>query len=170
MSLRGIARVTSRLRRLVDILSLLANDAKKVRNVTSAEKAAVFHSYDLAGNHTGYCQNDDKLGCEVDHLISLELGGSNDQANLWPEPYGVVSRVRTEIPIGNDPRYREAKPRPIVCAAIDRGRLKDSTVTAVIVIGIIRLIFIEFFAGIVTWKSHCDVRRGVVDHLPSSVG
>ena len=23
---------------------------------------------------------------EVDHLISLELGGSNDIANLWPEP------------------------------------------------------------------------------------
>lgn len=23
---------------------------------------------------------------EVDHLISLELGGTNDPANLWPEP------------------------------------------------------------------------------------
>jgi hypothetical protein len=23
---------------------------------------------------------------EVDHLVSLELGGSNDIANLWPEP------------------------------------------------------------------------------------
>jgi hypothetical protein len=25
--------------------------------------------------------------CEVDHLISLELGGSNALANLWPQPY-----------------------------------------------------------------------------------
>ena len=24
---------------------------------------------------------------EVDHLISLELGGSNDVGNLWPESY-----------------------------------------------------------------------------------
>jgi hypothetical protein len=24
--------------------------------------------------------------CEVDHLIPLELGGSNDIKNLWPEP------------------------------------------------------------------------------------
>jgi len=24
---------------------------------------------------------------EVDHLISLELGGSNDIANLWPQSY-----------------------------------------------------------------------------------
>lgn len=25
-------------------------------------------------------------GYEIDHLISLELGGSNDRANLWPQP------------------------------------------------------------------------------------
>jgi hypothetical protein len=24
--------------------------------------------------------------CEVDHLIQLELGGSNDMKNLWPQP------------------------------------------------------------------------------------
>jgi hypothetical protein len=24
--------------------------------------------------------------CEVDHLIPLELGGSNDMKNLWPQP------------------------------------------------------------------------------------
>jgi hypothetical protein len=28
-----------------------------------------------------------RVCCEVDHLISLELGGSNDIKNLWPEPY-----------------------------------------------------------------------------------
>ncbi len=26
-------------------------------------------------------------GCEVDHLISLELGGANTSDNLWPQPY-----------------------------------------------------------------------------------
>lgn len=45
----------------------------------------MYQSYGLAGNHTGYC--DTQQGCEVDHLISLELGGSNDQTNLWPQPY-----------------------------------------------------------------------------------
>jgi len=24
---------------------------------------------------------------EVDHLVSLEIGGANDLANLWPQPY-----------------------------------------------------------------------------------
>lgn len=49
-----------------------------VRNVTSAEKAQVFKRYgipDVAGKY------------EVDHFVSLELGGSNNLANLWPEPY-----------------------------------------------------------------------------------
>jgi hypothetical protein len=59
--------------------------SKCIRNVPQAEKQAVYQSYGLAGNHTGYC--DTKQGCEVDHLISLELGGSNEQTNLWPEPY-----------------------------------------------------------------------------------
>jgi hypothetical protein len=57
------------------------------RNVSAAEKAQVFKEYGLVGNHTGYCENDDPHGCEVDHLISLELGGSNDIRNLWPQPY-----------------------------------------------------------------------------------
>jgi hypothetical protein len=59
--------------------------SKCIRNVPQAEKTAVYQSYGLIGNHTSYC--DTKQGCEVDHLISLELGGSNDQTNLWPQPY-----------------------------------------------------------------------------------
>jgi hypothetical protein len=49
-----------------------------VRDVTSAEKAAVYQEYGIP-NVTGQH--------EVDHFISLELGGSNDIKNLWPEPY-----------------------------------------------------------------------------------
>jgi hypothetical protein len=58
---------------------------KCIRNVSTAVKKQVYASYGLAGNHTGYC--DSQQGCEIDHLISLELGGSNDARNLWPEPY-----------------------------------------------------------------------------------
>ncbi len=49
-----------------------------VRNVTSAEKAQVFARYGLVDTPGTY---------EVDHFISLELGGSNDITNLWPERY-----------------------------------------------------------------------------------
>lgn len=57
-----------------------------LRNVTSALKRQVYQSYGMpGGDHTGYCRG--KQGCEVDHLCSLELGGTNDAANLWPQSY-----------------------------------------------------------------------------------
>ena len=56
-----------------------------VRKVSTAIKNRVYSSYRLTGNHTGFCES--PQGCEVDHLVSLELGGSNDIKNLWPEPY-----------------------------------------------------------------------------------
>ena len=49
-----------------------------VRDVPESEKKAVFAEYGITSHPTG--------AYEVDHLISLELGGSNDIANLWPEP------------------------------------------------------------------------------------
>jgi hypothetical protein len=52
-----------------------------VRNVPESEKRAVFIEY--FGE-----MPPDPGDFEVDHLISLELGGSNDRSNLWPEYYG----------------------------------------------------------------------------------
>ena len=52
--------------------------SSSVRAVSSDEKAAVYQRYGIPnepGKH------------EVDHFISLELGGSNMVTNLWPEPY-----------------------------------------------------------------------------------
>ncbi len=48
------------------------------RNVTEQEKNQVYAEYGIKTHKAGEY--------EVDHLISLELGGSNDIANLWPEP------------------------------------------------------------------------------------
>jgi hypothetical protein len=53
--------------------------AKRVRHVPVSLKRAVFKAYGIPWErHSGY---------EVDHLISLELGGSNSIRNLWPESY-----------------------------------------------------------------------------------
>ncbi len=51
--------------------------AKGVRNVPDSEKNQVYAEYGIKGRSPGQY--------EVDHLVSLELGGSNDIANLWPE-------------------------------------------------------------------------------------
>lgn len=52
--------------------------AGAARAVSSATKRAVFARYHVTPRPGAY---------EVDHLISLELGGSNAVENLWPQPY-----------------------------------------------------------------------------------
>ena len=56
-----------------------AGYASSVRNVSQAVKDKVYTEYGIAKHSTGEY--------EVDHEIPLEIGGSNDIANLWPEPY-----------------------------------------------------------------------------------
>jgi hypothetical protein len=51
--------------------------ASSVRNVPTSEKNQVYAEYGITHHSAGQY--------EVDHLISLELGGSNDIGNLWPE-------------------------------------------------------------------------------------
>ncbi len=51
--------------------------ARSVRNVSTSEKDQVYAEYGIASRTSGEY--------EVDHLVSLELGGSNDISNLWPE-------------------------------------------------------------------------------------
>lgn len=51
--------------------------ASSVRNVPDSEKNQAYAEYGIASHTAGEY--------EVDHLVSLELGGSNEIANLWPE-------------------------------------------------------------------------------------
>jgi len=52
---------------------------KKVRNVPLDVKRQVYAEYGIPSHKPG--------DYEVDHLISLELGGSNSIKNLWPQSY-----------------------------------------------------------------------------------
>lgn len=54
------------------------------RHVTQAMHRAVFRAYGLSKCfNTPSCRK----GYEDDHLISLELGGSNSNSNRWPQSY-----------------------------------------------------------------------------------
>ena len=53
--------------------------SKNVRNVPTSVKNQVYASYGITHRSPGEY--------EVDHLISLELGGSNSVRNLWPQSY-----------------------------------------------------------------------------------
>jgi hypothetical protein len=53
--------------------------SKRVRNVPAAVKREAYASYGIPSHQPGEY--------EVDHLISLELGGSNSLKNLWPQSF-----------------------------------------------------------------------------------
>jgi hypothetical protein len=66
--------------------------ASGARDVSEAEKAAVYGRYGVEWVPYQH---------EVDHLISLELGGSNAIRNLWPEPYAGRWGARTKDVLEN---------------------------------------------------------------------
>jgi hypothetical protein len=55
---------------------------KGVRSVSANVRRQIYSRYGRRPR-PGIC-------CEIDHLIPLELGGSNRVSNLWPEPYDMV--------------------------------------------------------------------------------
>jgi hypothetical protein len=51
---------------------------QRVRSVNSSEREVVYRNYKIVNVPKEH---------ELDHFISLELGGSNAASNLWPEAY-----------------------------------------------------------------------------------
>jgi hypothetical protein len=69
--------------------------------VPESERRAVFAAYHIAW--------EERHNYELDHLASLEIGGSNSQRNLWPEPLrlnvggkdeGTITKDRLENRLG----------------------------------------------------------------------
>src|SRR5436190_7439047 len=66
--------------------------SSSVRDVPDSEKEAVYAEYGVP--HVPYQH-------EVDHLVSLEVDGSNAITNLWPEPYAGRWGARTKDVLEN---------------------------------------------------------------------
>lgn len=56
---------------------------KPLRHVDQAERIQTYKGYGLHWYRDGWCHQG---GCQVDHLCPLELGCTNRQSNLWPQP------------------------------------------------------------------------------------
>lgn len=56
-----------------------------VRDVSGSTKERVRRLYGMKNKRDLWCNTME--GCEIDHLIPLAVGGSNNVDNLWPQPY-----------------------------------------------------------------------------------
>jgi hypothetical protein len=61
-----------------DVLCAPGFNTRRYRRVSEAQKRAAFVRYGIASHAAGEY--------EIDHLVALEDGGSNEAANLWPQP------------------------------------------------------------------------------------
>lgn len=90
---------------------------RTVRNVSGVDKLVVYRRYGMLGPKAPFPGTDLLPPYEVDHLISLELGGSNDIENLWPQAY--------DQPFGAHQKDRlENKLHKMICAG--RISVKDA--------------------------------------------
>jgi hypothetical protein len=66
----------------------------QIRHVPASEKYAVEREYGMVARLYGRT-------IEIDHIVPLELGGSNDIANLFPEPGAAVAGYRAKDRLEN---------------------------------------------------------------------
>lgn len=66
-----------------------------IRSVSQKTKFQVCEAYGITR------QDCNGKTFEIDHLISLEIGGSNDPKNLWPEPYQPEPGAKTKDIVEN---------------------------------------------------------------------
>jgi len=84
---------------------------KTVRDVTEAEKKQVMARYGLPLTELH--------NVEIDHLISLENGGSNDLLNLWPQYYATAAQVKSRA-------YYGAREKDVVETSLHRSLCKGT--------------------------------------------
>lgn len=68
--------------------AICSRSTKEVRHVTESVERAVFFSYGVSRG--------DGVARENDHVISLELGGDNSIANLFPQVYEDKAKLEAE--------------------------------------------------------------------------
>jgi hypothetical protein len=96
---------------------------KDARHVSARMRRDVFRAYGLSGPHDQFCE---PKGCELDHLISRELGGADDVRNLWPQsrsgPWNSKMKDRLENRL-----HREVCAGRITLEDAQRGEIQDWT-------------------------------------------
>lgn len=70
--------------RTTDAFDVCDHGTGQLRHMTRERSDRIMAEYGLPGGaHEAY---------EIDHLIPLSIGGSDDDANLWPEPRRMIEK------------------------------------------------------------------------------
>jgi hypothetical protein len=96
---------------------------RDARQVIAAMKRQIFTQYGLSGNTDPFWQ---PKGCEIDYLVSQELGGADAVRNLWPQscswPWNAHLKDRMENRL-----HKEVCGGAISLGAASAGVAKDGT-------------------------------------------
>jgi len=84
------------------------------RDVNSWTKELVFISY----RELGFSLSGERNRYKVDHFIPLCAGGSNEQANLWPQ-YDTISQLTDPL-------------EPLACEVLSKGKITQHDVVELI--------------------------------------
>ena len=99
------SKLTPGYMRDVSVRELCTTSTSLVRNVPDSLKKEIFSNYGMNGNDRSVC----KEGYEIDHLVSLELGGANDERNLWPQSYCGSNNAHDKDKLENELHRRICK-------------------------------------------------------------
>jgi len=84
------------------------------RDVNSFTKEVVFSAY----RELGFSLSGPRSRYKVDHFIPLCAGGSNEQANLWPQ-YDTISKLTDPL-------------EPLACEVLSKGKIGQHEVVELI--------------------------------------
>ena len=92
------SKITPGYMRDVSVRELCTTSTSLVRNVPESLKKDIYSNYGINGNDRSQCSE----GYEVDHLVSLSLGGANDGRNLWPQSYCGTNNAHDKDKLENE--------------------------------------------------------------------
>jgi len=82
--------------RTTNVQDICTTKTSTIRNVSEATKKLVYKNAGVTYGDRTLCT----LGYEVDHKISLTLGGSNDISNLQLQAYCTKAQLAPNFPVG----------------------------------------------------------------------